>query len=97
MNSVWQIIIIAVTLIAIFTQASAGQESYGASNYRMGSVPGTIVTEQKAIMVAQLHVKGRVLAINHADEIFRIKILSEQGTIHVILVNAQDGSVLQPH
>lgn len=88
---------IAVILTAIFTQVFAGQENYAASNYRMDSVPSSIVTEQKALVAAQLHVKGRVLAINHTDDIYRIKILSQQGTIHVILVNAQDGSVVYPH
>jgi uncharacterized membrane protein YkoI len=48
-------------------------------------------------MIAQQHFKGRVLAITHPDNVYRIKILSEQGTIHIVLINATDGTVISAH
>lgn len=55
------------------------------------------ITEQKAIIIAQQHFKGRVLAINQIDHTYRIKILSDQGAIQTILINARDGSVIAAH
>lgn len=68
-----------------------------ANHYRSGNDSAAVITEQKAIAIAQQHFKGRVLAINHDDHMYRIKILSSRGTVHSVLINATDGAVISAH
>lgn len=97
MNRWQEILVIAMLMTGPITQAMAEWQSIATNYYRTGSNPLTGITEQKAIGIAQQHFKGRVLAINHADNIYRIKILNNQGTVHTILINATDGSVISIH
>ncbi|MBY0482930.1 PepSY domain-containing protein [Nitrosomonas sp.] len=97
MNRWQEILVIVMLMTGPITQAMAGWQSSASNYYRTGSNSLTDITEQKAIAIAQQHFKGRVLAINHDDNIYRIKILSNQGTIHTILINARDGSVISTH
>lgn len=85
MNRTREILVMMVLMTSLITQTMASSHS------PVG------ITEQKAITVAQQHFKGRVLAINHSDNIYRIKILSDQGTVHTILINAIDGTVISAH
>lgn len=94
MNSSWQILIIAGILGGLSTSGLTIKEITADSNYPNKDAPAVTITEQKAISIAQQHVKGRVLAINYDDNIFRIKILSQQGVIQIILINGQDGTVV---
>ena len=55
------------------------------------------ITEQKAITIAQQQVNGRVLAINQTNQTYRVKILSSQGRIHIVLIDVQNGSVISTH
>lgn len=94
----WQEILVIVMLMADpITQAMAGWQSSTSNYYRTSNTPLTGITEQKAITIAQQRFKGRVLAINHDDNTYRIKILNNQGTVHTILINASDGSVISTH
>ncbi|MBL0010469.1 MAG: PepSY domain-containing protein [Nitrosomonas sp.] len=94
----WQgILVIAMLMTGPITQAIAGWQTSTADYYRTSSTPLTGITEQKAITIAQQYFKGRVLAINHTENTYRIKILSNQGTVHTILINATDGSVISTH
>ena len=98
MNRWQEILVIVMLMTGPITQAIAGWQSSATNYYRTaGSSPLTDITKQKAIAIAQQHFKGRVLAINHDDNIYRIKILSNQGTVHTILINARDGSVISTH
>lgn len=97
MNRWWEILVVVVTLTGPITQALAGWQNNATNYYRANNTSVTGITEQKAITVAQHHVKGRVLAINQSDNIYRIKILSYQGTIHTVLVNALDGTIISAH
>ncbi len=97
MNRWQEILVLVMLMTGPITQATAGWQSSAANYYRTSSNPLTGITEQKAIAIAQQHFKGRVLAINHDDNIYRIKILSNQGTVHTILINATDGSVISIH
>ena len=92
-------LVIAMMLAGSIAQALAGSQNSGATNYhrRTSNSPSADITEQKAIIIAQQHFKGRVLAINHSDHAYRIKILSNQGTVHIILINAADGTIISPH
>lgn len=62
-----------------------------------GSQPAAGITEQKAIAIAQQHFRGRILAVNHSDDKYRIKILSNQGTVHIVLINAMNGTIISTH
>ena len=91
MNRWQEILVIVILMTGPITQAVAGWQSSATNYHRTSSNP---ITEQKAIAIAQRQFKGRVLAINHADNIYRVKILNNQGTVHTILINATDGSVI---
>lgn len=98
MNRWLGILMIAMMLAGSSAQVLAGSQSSGATNYhRTSSAPSADITEPKAITIAQQHFKGRVLAINHSDNAYRIKILSNQGTVHIIRINAADGTVISMH
>ncbi|SFF18625.1 PepSY domain-containing protein [Nitrosomonas sp. Nm166] len=90
------ILVIVMVMTGSATQATAGWQS-NASNYYRTSNSSIGISEQKAISIAQQRFKGRVLAINHSDNAYRIKILSNQGTIHIILINATDGTIISSH
>ncbi|MBL8500557.1 MAG: PepSY domain-containing protein [Nitrosomonas sp.] len=96
MNRWWKISIIALITISAFTPATAGKHS-AAAERPAHSDPATGISEQKAIAIAQQHFKGRVLAINQTDHTYRIKILSEKGTVHTVLINTLDGTVVSTH
>ncbi|PXW89631.1 peptidase YpeB-like protein [Nitrosomonas sp. Nm84] len=98
MNRWREILVVVVVLAGPIAQASAGWQNNAANYYRTNStIPSAGITEQKAITIAQQRFKGRVLAINHSDDVYRIKILSSQGTIHIILINALDGAIISTH
>lgn len=97
MNRWQEILVIVMLMTGPITQAMAGWQSSASYYYRTGSNPLTGITEQKAITIAQQHFKGRALSINHDDNTYRIKILSNKGTVHTILINATDGSVISAH
>ncbi|WP_292993109.1 PepSY domain-containing protein [Nitrosomonas sp.] len=97
MNRWQEILVIVMLMTGSITQAMAEWQNNATNYYRTGSNPLTGITEQKAITIAQQHLKGRVLAINHTENIYRIKILNNQGTVHTILINATDGSVISTH
>ncbi len=96
MSRLQGILVIVMVMTGSAAQAMAGWQG-NASNYYRTSNSSTGITEQKAIAIAQQHFKGRVLAINQSDNAYRIKILSNQGTIHVILINATDGTIISTH
>lgn len=97
MNRWREILAMVMIMMSFITQAMAGWQNNALNYYRTGSNSSAGITEQKAITIAQQHFKGRVLAINHSDGIYRIKILSNQGTVHIILINAADGTVISTH
>ena len=64
--------------------------------YKTGSQQANI-SQQQAISIAQRHIKGRVLDIRRNDGVYRVKILSDQGSIHVVQVSAVDGKIKIGH
>jgi len=76
--------------------ATAGRQN-AASESSRASDAATGISEQRAIAIAQQNFKGRVLAINQTDHLYRVKILSEQGTVHMVLINVLDGTVVSAH
>ncbi|SER55194.1 hypothetical protein SAMN05421690_103717 [Nitrosomonas sp. Nm51] len=55
------------------------------------------ISQRRAISIAQQHIKGRVLDIRRNENIYRVKILSDQGSIHVIQVGVIDGKIKSGH
>lgn len=96
MNKLRDILVIVMVIMGPITQAMADWQNNALNYYRTNN-SSIGITEQKAIVIAQQHFKGRVLAINHFDDVYRIKILSNQGTIHIILINAADGTIISTH
>ena len=98
MNRWQKIVTILIILImpAIQTIAQSNQIHY----YQAGSdhtIATAGITEQKAIAIAQQNFNGRVLAINYSKNAYRIKMLSRNGTVHIILINAADGAIISTH
>lgn len=97
MNKLRDVLVIVIVMMGPITQAMADWQNNALNYHRTNNNSSTGITEQKAIVIAQQHFKGRVLAINHSDDVYRIKILSNQGTIHIILINAADGTIISTH
>ncbi|MBX3629632.1 MAG: PepSY domain-containing protein [Nitrosomonas sp.] len=55
------------------------------------------ISQRKAIAIAQKYIKGRVLDIKQHGDIYRVKILSEKGSVHIVQVNAIDGEIITGH
>ena len=59
-----------------------------------------VISEQKAISIAQQNQPGRVLSITltktktKSGSAYRVKILSAGGNVHIILIDAQSGSLI---
>lgn len=87
----------AMIIIMPVSVAVADRDNSALDRYQTRSPQPSGINEQKAIAIAQQHFKGRILAINHSDNIYRIKILSNQGTVHSILINATNGAVISTH
>ena len=96
MNKWREALLIALIMGTATADAMAGRQNAANEPHKTSDTAGGI-SEQRAIAIAQQHFKGRVLAINQTDHLYRVKILSEQGTVHMVLINALDGSVVSMH
>ncbi|GKS69126.1 hypothetical protein W03_11300 [Nitrosomonas sp. PY1] len=99
MNRWQKIVTILIVLITPATQTIA-QSNHAMRYYQAGSdhtIATTGITEQKAIAIAQQNFSGRVLTISHSQNTYRIKMLSRNGTVHIILINAADGAIISTH
>lgn len=96
MNRRWKILVIMIIMTGSILQATADtQNPMDKQSIDTDLTKG--ITEQKAITIAQQQVNGRVLAINQTNQTYRVKILSSQGRIHIVLIDVQDGSVISTH
>ena len=92
MKKFYRFFLLTIVLITCFTPpvAAAGQNN-ARSHYFLAS--NQTISEQAAVTIAKQHINGRVLAVNRTDTAYRIKILSDKGTIHIVSVNSTDGSI----
>ncbi len=88
-----QALLIMSIMVAAMPDTTAGRHDAVSKHDRAGKPAGGI-SEQRAISIAQQHFMGRVLAISQTDRVYRIKILSDQGTVHTILIDALNGAVV---
>ncbi len=94
----WQKILIATLIAANAASPALVIARTNATHYyRTANAASNAITEEKAIRIAKQHIKGRVLAINLSDHIYRIKILDYQGSMHIVLIDATDGMILSTH
>ncbi|MGV8711485.1 MAG: PepSY domain-containing protein [Nitrosomonas sp.] len=96
MNGYRQALLITLIMIVTMSETVAGGR-IATSDLGSASIPVDGISEQRAMTIAKQHFKGRVLAINRTDHLYRIKLLSNQGTVHTILINVTDGSVISIH
>lgn len=82
------IILVSSTFWAIADPTPNSSTSYHTSDQQSG------ISEQAAVAIAQRHINGRVLAIRLDNNIYRIKILSNQSTVHIVAVNAINGKIM---
>jgi len=94
MYRVWGMLMIIIMPIS---GVAADRQISVLNLYRTGNSQPAGITEQKAIAIAQQHYKGRILAVNHSDDTYRIKILTNQGTVHIVLINAVNGTIISTH
>ena len=87
-------ILVILIMLCLADQAMADWRNYASNYYHTSNSSSQGIDEQKAISIAQQHFKGRVLAINHSGNIYRVKILNSQGIIHIILIDAANGTII---
>lgn len=90
----WQSTLIMALTIACTISPVLAVDRNTATSYRH---TGSTINEEKAIRIVKMHIKGRVLAINLFDQIYRIKVLDHQGSMHIVQVNALDGAIISIH
>ncbi|MDC8444712.1 MAG: PepSY domain-containing protein [Nitrosomonas sp.] len=88
--------LVALLLLIFPVHALAIGEGPGAHHYQVANQRGAI-SQRKAIAIAQSYIQGRVLDIRQHNGIYRVKILSERGSIHIVQVNASDGEIITGH
>ena len=52
------------------------------------------ISKQQAVSVAQQQHPGRVLAVKHSGNAYRVKILNANGEVRTIIVDAKSGNVV---
>lgn len=92
--SMFRDILLIVILMAGFTPYGMADEK---NNTLLASSHQSGISQQKAVTIAQQHIKGRVLAANRIDNMYRIKILSHQGSVHILMIHAINGSIISSH
>ncbi|SFK14699.1 Uncharacterized membrane protein YkoI [Nitrosomonas aestuarii] len=92
MNNPQKFFLIILLIASLPINVLADWQNLTDNLYKTGSQQAEI-SQRKAITIAQQHIKGRVLDIRRSDDIYRIKILSDQGSIHVVMVSAKDGTI----
>ena len=92
MKKFYRLFLLTVVLATCFISpvATAGQNN-ALSHYHLAS--NQQISEQSAVTIAKKHINGRVLAVTLEDGTYRIKILSNKGTVHIVSVNSTDGSI----
>lgn len=98
MKNGWQCILIGMLILTGISSLAWSDERRQAISGQPDNTRGaTDITEHKAISIAKQHIIGRVLAIQLSDHIYRIKILSSQGTLHTVLIDAANGRLVSNH
>jgi len=91
-------LIAILLLIFPFPVQSVQATELDQQDYQQQTVkPHKTITQRRAIAIAQDHINGRVLDIKQQGGVYRVKILSEKGSIHIVQINALDGKIIASH
>jgi hypothetical protein len=94
----YRFILSVLVLLAFLTSYASAESTYNSpSTYYQTSDQQDGISEQAAVAIAQKKINGRVLAIRRINNIYRIKILSNQSTVHIVAVNAINGTIMSSH
>lgn len=97
MNIALKAAILVVIMMLTISQVAAQPNFKTGYSQIANQSSATHITEQKAVAIALQNFSGRVLAINHLEDAFRVKMLSRHGTVHIIMINAADGVIISSH
>jgi len=77
----------------------AGQSNwrYSPHRFNQASERQSAISRQQAAAIAQQHISGRILSIKRGRGTYRVKILSGQDTVHIVVVDANSGAVLSSY
>lgn len=90
--------IILLLLIFSFSVQSVQVAERNQQGYQQQTAkPHKGVSQRRAIAIAQQYINGRVLDIKQQGDVYRVKILSEKGSIHIVQVNVLDGRIITGH
>jgi uncharacterized membrane protein YkoI len=84
---------ISIILVCFACRAIADSNPTPSTDYQPSGQQSTI-SEQTAVTIAQKQIDGRVLAIRLENNVYRIKILSKQSTVHIVAVSATNGKIM---
>ena len=98
MKIFYQFILSISVLLVFFTSYALAELKHNSSppNYLTSNQQDGI-SEQAAVTIAQKKINGRVLTISRVNDAYRIKILSNQSTVHIVTVNAINGKIIPSH
>ncbi|SDW58425.1 PepSY domain-containing protein [Nitrosomonas communis] len=87
-------LVIAIFFLFIMPTATLAQKDslyYQPSNQHME------ISQQQAVAIAQQHIPGRLLSVQRVPDSYRVKILSNTGTVRIVTINANSGAVIATH
>jgi uncharacterized membrane protein YkoI len=97
MKILYRFILSIKVLMASFSIQAIANLELSPSYYYQISNQQDEISEQAAAAIAQQKINGRVLAIRRVDNFYRIKILSNHSTVHIVVVNAINGKIMSSH
>ncbi|MCB1948521.1 PepSY domain-containing protein [Nitrosomonas sp.] len=96
MNILKNFFLIALFLTFFLTYSMASERREETNRQSLEKQPVGI-SQRQAISIAQKHIEGRVLDIRRSGNVYRVKILSDQGSIHIVPVSVTDGKIKSDH
>ena len=97
MKIFYRFILFITVMLASFTSQAVADSKHNPSYYYQTSDQQDGISEQAAVAIAQKQINGRVLAIKRVNNIYQIKILSNQSTVHIVAINAINGKIMPSH
>lgn len=92
MNTLQKSLLIALLTVTLPLSVLAGEYRETTNLYKVDNRQADI-SQRRAIFIAQQRIKGRVLDIKRSEDVYRVKILSDQGSIHIVRVCVTDGTI----
>jgi len=97
MKIFYRFVLFIAVILASFTSQAVTDSKHNPPTYYLTSNQQDGISEQAAVAIAQKQINGRVLAIRRINNIYRIKILSNQSTVHIVAVDAINGTIKSSH